>query len=690
MKAGTFNRSPRDARLTAVNFVADAVNRALDLREIADNALHGVLAVMKLDGGAIYVLDEATKSLKLFASRGMTEAFVRQAAVLRRGKDAAVDAALAGEIQVVEDFQLAPHFLELDAARAGFVTGVLAPIRTQGVVVGLVVLGSYRARTWDLGDVELIETITNQVGNAMVHAQLQADLRASEEQYRTMVENSADAIFITDPDCRPRWGNSAFTRIFGYTVEELRALEPYARVHPDDAHAVAQAVARLVHGEPVQNLELRYCRKDGTWIDLLCNGSVFAREGGRVTQLQFVVREVTEVKRRQAELERTNRQLAALLEISGGSAQQLELGPLLKLVLTRAAELLRADAAYMIRFDNTTDQSEVVAATSPFEGLIGPRGPASRGLSGLVRQSRQGRIFPREEVLAYGYSPILREAQVRSALVVPLISRNALIGTLSLVRHATATADFTGEDLQLMEVFAGRAAVAIDNAELVKDLQHKNELLELLVEEAHHRIKNNLQMVSGLLQLQAESGATGDVSAQLRSATTRVQAIAKVHNLLSQDMPEKVDAEKLIAALVHTLVDVSGAEGGGPRVELDLEQIWLTSEQAVAVALIVNELVSNALLHARTATGDRLHLRISCRRENGQARLQISDNGGGFPTGFNWRNSRGQGLNIIIQLAQVNLRGALEIASRDGGVFAGVRFDLAPAEPVADAVAAGL
>ncbi len=140
-----------------------------------------------------------------------------------------------------------------------------------------------------------------------------------------------------------------------------------------------------------------------------------------------------------------------------------------------------------------------------------------------------------------------------------------------------------------------------------------------------------------------------------------------------------MDAEKLIAALVHTLVDVSGPDGAGPRVELDLEQIWLTSEQAVAVALIVNELVSNALLHARAPAGDRLQLRIACRREGEQARLQISDNGGGFPAGFNWRNSRGQGMNIIIQLAQVNLRGALEIASRDRGVFAGVRFDLAQA-----------
>ena len=324
-----------------LNFVADAVNRAIDLSEIADNALHGVLAVMKLDGGAIYVLDEPSRSLKLFASRGMSEAFVRQAATLRRGKDQVIDAALGGEIQVVEDFRVAPGLFEFDAARAGFTTGVVAPIRTQGVVVGLLVLGAYRQRSFDLGDVELIEVITNQIGNAMVHAQLQADLRASEEQYRTMVENSDDAIFITDPDCRPRWGNSAFTRVFGYTIPELREMEPYARVHPDDAHLVAQSVAKLVHGDAVRNVEFRYCRKDGEWIVLQCNGSVFSRDGDRVTRLQFVVREVTEMRRRQQELLRMNQQLAALLDISGGSAQQLELAPLLKLVLVRAAELLR-------------------------------------------------------------------------------------------------------------------------------------------------------------------------------------------------------------------------------------------------------------------------------------------------------------------------------------------------------------
>ena len=668
---------PRDARLTAINFVADAVNRALDLKEIADNALHSVLAVMKLDAGAVYVLQDGDRELRLFAWRGVSEAFARQARVIRKGTDPVMDSALAGETRIIEDFKLAGHFFETDAVRAGFVSAVFSPIRAQRYVVGLLVLGTYKRRKIELGDIDLIEVITNQIGNAMVHAQLQADLRASEEQYRTMVENSDDAIFITDADGRPRFANSAFQTMFGYTAAELAALGSYARVAEDDAHTLAQAVARLVHGEPVHNLEYRFCRLDGVWIDLECNGSVFSRDGDRVRELQFVVRDVTEAKRRQEELLRTNQQLGALLDISGGTAQQLELTPLLRLILTRAAELLRADAAYLIRFPPATEQAEVVAATSPFESLIGPRGPASRGLSGLVRQARQGRIFTPAEVQQFGYSPILRNAQVRSVLVVPLISRSELIGTLTLVRQVSASRDFSRADLELMEVFASRAAMAIDNAELVKDLQHKNNLLELLVEEAHHRIKNNLQMVSGLLQLQAEAVGGGTAAEHLRDANARIYAIAQVHNLLSRDTPEKVNAQELIETVVDRLAQTAAREAT-PRVDVAVEPVWLTSEQAVAVALIVNELLSNAMLHAQPAAGQPLQLRVTCQRVGRQARLSVSDNGGGFPAGFDWRNSRGQGMNIIIQLARVNLRGHLDIGVREGGVWAAIHFDLAP------------
>ncbi len=375
---------------------------------------------------------------------------------------------------------------------------------------------------------------------------------------------------------------------------------------------------------------------------------------------------------------RENEKLAALVDISSGSAQQLELELLLQRILQRAAALLRADAAYISHYSEASEQAEIVAASANFARLIGMLYPATQGLFGQIRPTRQGRIFTREEVKAYGYSPVLRESDVRSALVVPLISRNELIGALSLTRHGENAAEFTAANLELMEVFASRAAVAIDNAQLLKDLERKNKLLQLLIEEAQHRIKNNLQMVSGLLQLEAESAPIETSRGFLQTAITRIQAIAQVHNLLSEEMPEKVDVNTLITTIVHMLVSSATGTHGTPDVTVDVDHVWLGSEQAVALALIVNELISNSFVHGRSPPGQPLRAQIQCRQQDGLIKLVVTDNGGGFADGKDWREREGQGMSIVAQLAQVNLRGQLQINSHDGGIRAELRFEIVP------------
>jgi PAS domain S-box-containing protein len=807
-------RPTRDARFTAINFVGDAINRTLDLREIADNALHAMTAVTKLDAGAIYIWDDDEQVLKLYAYRGLAEAFARQFGRLKKGLDRDIDAVLAGQTRQMDDLAVGTGLFR-DDVRAGFRAAVVAPVRTQGFVVGMLLLGSYRRRDFEPEDIELIEVVANQLGNAMVHAQLEADLRASEEQYRSLVENSDDAIFIAGPDARPRYGNSAFERILGYKPGELAALDPYERIHPEEVEAFRGAINRLMDGQSVHNLEYRFCRKDGAWIVLQCSASVFARDGAQVEEFQFVVREVTDERRRQQQLVRRNRQLAALtmlaavansslkieeiarntlqvalestgfeagavhladeaprrlrmyvqvglpaemagdeplvaavaatgevkvqmdaaalpggfqslvvvpvktrgavlgtlglwsrrrtelgpesiemmtamgnqlgiaianarlyeaqlrendklaalLEISGGGAQSLELEPLLERILHKSATLLQADAAYVVR--HVGDQAEVVAATEGLRGLIGAQFPIAAGLSGQVSRARPGRIFNQAEVRQHGFSPILRQANARSVLLTALIARGEVIGALALLREASAGADFSAADLELMGAFASRAAVAIDSAQLLKDLSKKNELLELLIEEAHHRIKNNLQMISGLLQLEAiESPA-------MSTAISRIQAIAKVHNLLSRDMPDRVDAQPLITTILETL---AGASVRRPAVQLELSQVWLTPDHAVALALIVNELASNSAIHGKPPAGEPLRLHVTSRQVGHEVIVTVADNGGGLPADYDWQKSSRQGMNILRQLAQINLRGRLTMANANGGLRAELTF----------------
>jgi two-component sensor histidine kinase len=134
----------------------------------------------------------------------------------------------------------------------------------------------------------------------------------------------------------------------------------------------------------------------------------------------------------------------------------------------------------------------------------------------------------------------------------------------------------------------------------------------------------------------------------------------------------------LIQTIVDSLFTSGVSRGEPPEVLTELDHVWLSSEQAVALALIVNELLANALLHGRPPAGEQLRVRVRCVREVNEMALTVCDNGGGFRGDQANRDVKGQGTNIVAQLAQVNLRGTLEIGNRDGGVCAQLRFAIAP------------
>src|SRR5439155_12689590 len=119
--------------------------------------------------------------------------------------------------------------------------------------------------------------------------------------------------------------------------------------------------------------------------------------------------------------------------------------------------------------------------------------------------------------------------------------------------------------------------------------------------QVHHPINTNPQLKPDLLQ----PDAGHQTSPSMQPATNRIQAIAQVHNLLSSEMPEKVDTQSLITTVVHMLTGTARPPTGPPELTLDIEHLWLTADQAVALSLIINELVSNSLVHGPPPSGAR-------------------------------------------------------------------------------------
>ncbi len=193
---------------------------------------------------------------------------------------------------------------------------------------------------------------------------------------------------------------------------------------------------------------------------------------------------------------------------------------------------------------------------------------------------------------------------------------------------------------------------------------------EVLLQEIHHRVKNNLQVINSLLRLQSEHVPDESNRQMFAEAQSRVQAIAGIHELLyrSPDLA-RVDFSVYLNRLVRNLFSFYGIDEDRIHLAINVNHSNLEVSQAIPCGLIVNELVTNSLKHAfprgrhGTAT-----VSLDCA---GQACiLVVDDNGVGLPEGFDWKHGDSLGLQLVQTLVK-QLDAIVHLDRR-----AGTRFEI--------------
>jgi two-component sensor histidine kinase/CheY-like chemotaxis protein len=196
---------------------------------------------------------------------------------------------------------------------------------------------------------------------------------------------------------------------------------------------------------------------------------------------------------------------------------------------------------------------------------------------------------------------------------------------------------------------------------------------DVLLREVHHRVKNNLQTISSLLNMQAELLPDLAVRQALRDAQRRVHSMALIHEQMygDKDMDE-VDFGEYARRLARDLFDSFGAAAGHVRLRFAFEPVSLAMDQMIPCGLILNELITNSLKYA--FPGDRAgEILVSLHCPDGKAvTLAVKDNGVGLPPGSAGRHSESLGSRIVEILTR-QLGGSLDRQSA-GGVSATVRF----------------
>jgi two-component system, sensor histidine kinase PdtaS len=245
------------------------------------------------------------------------------------------------------------------------------------------------------------------------------------------------------------------------------------------------------------------------------------------------------------------------------------------------------------------------------------------------------------EALADG-EPLESEVEARGTVVlrrlIPLTRQHHVLGGLMLVREVT--------DLR----------------------RHERMLLfkDATIREIHHRVKNNLQTVASLLRLQSRRMTSEEAAEALQESVRRISSIALVHETLSQDSRQRVSFDKV----AQRLIDMVAVGLTDPTKPVEMELLGsageLPAEVATPLALVLSELLQNAVEHAFVEAGGTITVHLERRDQN--LRLEVVDDGVGLDGEWTLENSSNLGLRIAITLVESELGGTLEVYPSDSGV----------------------
>jgi two-component sensor histidine kinase len=255
------------------------------------------------------------------------------------------------------------------------------------------------------------------------------------------------------------------------------------------------------------------------------------------------------------------------------------------------------------------------------------------------------------------------------------LSESALVSISRDITHRKQTEAELTDYRKNLESLVAERSVALQReisehkearSELASSLMEK----ELLLKEVHHRVKNNMQVISSLLNMQADAQDDVVLVSLLGESQQRIKSMSLIHESLYQsDNLLEINFEDYIRTLATGLCRFYSISGVEVQLEVLVDQVALELDTAVPCGLIINELISNALKHgfkagqARAAVID-----VQFVKDRDWYRLKISDNGCGLPQDFDPKQSGSMGMEIVDILTQ-QLEGRLSFQSMDGAQF---------------------
>jgi PAS domain S-box-containing protein len=508
--------------------------------------------------------------------------------------------------------------------------------------------------------------------------QTETALRQSEEQFRAFFENSPIAIGLaTLVDHRMVRSNAKYQELLGYSNAELCQMTFIDLTHPDDITADLTLFDQLLAGSIARfHMEKRYRCKNGDfiWVDLTV-ALVYDTQGNPLYSL-CMPQDITEAKRldserRQTEeaLRRSQTSLAEAQRVAQVGSWEVDLATLKG---SWSAELFRlfgldpnqpkpnmAEILQLIHPSDRALYSQVIdrafAQGEPHEvdhRIVRPDGSVAWVSSmGQVERDATGQV-----VRLFGVALDITDRKQSEEKLQQQADREQLLR------------------LQQANLYQQVQTELSDRKQAEENLRRSLQEKEVLLKEVHHRVKNNLQIVSSLLRMQSRKVDNLQTFTVLQEAQNRVQSMALIHEQLYQSSDlTQIDLNEYLYSLVNNLFRSYGISHQQVALSIVTNDIYLNLNTAISCGLMINELVSNSLKYAfpNEQLGE-INICLTAASNQPpnayQITLLVSDNGIGIPLTVDWQNSHSLGLRIVRTLVH-QIKGTMTRLSTVGTAF---------------------
>ncbi|MBT4269325.1 MAG: PAS domain S-box protein [Deltaproteobacteria bacterium] len=456
-------------------------------------------------------------------------------------------------------------------------------------------------------------------------------LKDSKERWRSLTETSPDHILTLDTDLNIQFANYSAP---GLTVNELIGTPLYQYVEGKEKQDEVKAILESVlNTGRLKSYETDYNTPEGETI--YYESSVIPRilEGSKkIIGLTISSRNMTERKNMEDEM-------VSLKEFYQHILEKVEDG------------IWVTDSEDVMIYFNPGMEKIAGVKSADMLGLMVTRDFPEETIQHFIQfYSKAKNSLQSQQYESQVITPAGRET-IQAGNLVPRIKNGIYDGMICTIRDIT-------ERKQAEE-------------KISSSLEEK----ETLLQEIHHRVKNNMQVINSLLKLQADNIEDNQIKEILKESQGRVYAMSAVHETLhgSENLSD-IDLKTYLSKITTSIFQTYAVNPAKVSLKNDIEDSPININQAYPLGLIVNELVSNSLKYAfpEESIGE---ICLSMKKIDKELKIIMMDNGIGMPAGLDWKSSSTLGLKLVRTLVENQLDGSIEMESKDGTKFT-IKFSI--------------